>query len=183
MSPVKFLAKSQLTIPRLGGLGRSSLRGSISRSMLLLVACTSTAMHDCSAQASERPTLNHTADPRPDILPRPFYYAHTEYRRAYNRPRFTTGWIADKISPTSQEALVWQENVQAGRYSSKHCPPVYKTYYYPKPWEALQTGPRPDFVKPASQTRPRNEAPEAFARDGEAIVPAPAGQIQLPSER
>lgn len=154
------------------------------RSLLLLLAvCAAAGLKSSVTLASERPTLNHTADPRPDILPRPFYYAHTEYRRAYNRPRYTTGWISDKIAPTSQEALVWQENVQAGRYNGKHCPPVYKTYYYPKPWEALQTGPRPDFAKPASQTRPRNDAPEAFSRDGEAIVPAPAGQIELPSER
>lgn len=176
------LLKSQLITSRLRRLGISSLRGPISKAMLLLVACTSASLKDSVAEASERPTLNHTRDPRPDILPHPFYYAHTEYRRAYNRPRYTTGWIAEKISPTSQEAMVWQENVQAGRYAGKHCPPVYKTYYYPKPWEVLQTGPRPDYAKPASQTRPSNEASQAFSRDGKAIVPAPAGRIELPSD-
>jgi hypothetical protein len=107
-------------------------------------------------QATERPTLNYNRDPRdprPDILPHPFYYAHTEYRRAYNRPRFIPGWIAAQIEPSSQEAMVWYENLQAGRYDEKHMPPVYKTYYYPKPWEVLQTGPRPDF--PQSVTSPQ----------------------------
>lgn len=96
--------------------------------------------------AAERPTFNHTADPRPDILAHPFYYAHTEYRRAYNRPRDFPGWLAYKIEPSSQEAMVWCENVRAGNYDSKHMPPMCKTYYYPKPWEALLTGPRPDFA-------------------------------------
>lgn len=98
------------------------------------------------SHAAERPTFNHTADPRPDILAHPFYYAHTEYRRAYNRPRDIPGWLAYKIEPTSQEAMVWCENVQAGNYDRKHMPPMCKTYYYPKPWETLLTGPRPDFA-------------------------------------
>lgn len=114
--------------------------------LLLLLASSSII------QASERPTFNVTRDPRPDILPHPFYYAHTEYRRAYNRPRFVPGWIAAQIEPTSQEAMVWYENLQRGRYDGKHCPPLYKTYYYPKPWEVLQTGPRPDY-------RPADPAP------------------------
>lgn len=177
------LLKSQRITPRLTQFGLSGLRRPITRSLLLLAVCAPTGIKSSVTWASERPTLNHTADPRPDILPRPFYYAHTEYRRAYNRPRYTTGWIADKIAPTSQEALVWQENVQAGRYNGKHCPPVYKTYYYPKPWEALQTGPRPDFAKLASQTPPTTEVPEAFSRDGTAILPAPAGNIEPPSDR
>ncbi len=177
------LLNSQLITARLASLGFSGLSRPVARTLLLLVACAPSGMKASISLASERPTLNHTADPRPDILPRPLYYAHTEYRRAYNRPRFTTGWLADKISPTSQEAMVWQENVQAGRYAGKHCPPVYKTYYYQKPWEALQTGPRPDYAKPASQNRPRNEAPQAFSRNGEALLPAPAGNIESPSDQ
>jgi len=117
----------------------------ISSSLLLFVVASTLS------QAAERPTLNfHTADPRPDILPHPFYNAHTEYRRAYNRPRFLTGWLAAQIEPTSQEAMVWYENLQDGNYDRKHTPPVYKRYYYPKPWEVLQTGPRPDFPNAAT---------------------------------
>ncbi len=177
------LGTLQLTSSRPTRIGSSPCRGPIAKALLLLVACTATVIQCPSARASERPTLNHTADPRPDILPHPFYYAHTEYRRAYNRPRYTSGWIADKISPTSQEAMVWQENVQAGRYAGKHCPPLYKTYYYPKPWEVLQTGARPDYAKPANQVRPTNDAPGAFSRDGEALLPAPSGLIQPPTDR
>ena len=99
-----------------------------------------------STQAAERPTFNHdTCDPRPDILPYWIHNSIPEYRLRYNRPRFLTGYIAHKISPTSQEAMVWKENVAAGSYKKPHMPPRYKRYFAPKPWEALQTGARPDF--------------------------------------
>jgi len=113
-------------------------------------------------------------------LPHPFYYAHTEYRRAYNRPRYWSGWIADKIAANSQEAMVWRENVDAGRYNGKNCPPVYRTYYYPKPWEALQTGPRADFPKPAEKTatgaRAQKSVNEAVPQPGIEIVPQPVDE-------
>lgn len=97
-----------------------------------------------STMAAERITFKKTCDPRPDILPHPIYDAHTEYRRAHNRPRYLTGWLASKIAPSSQEAMVWHENVCKGRYETHHAPPVYKRYFYPKPWEVLATGARPD---------------------------------------
>ncbi len=50
------------------------------------------------------------------------------------------------VSPTSQEALVWKENLDAGRYDGHNCPPMYKSYMYPKPWEILNTGPRPNYA-------------------------------------
>ena len=153
-------------------LPRSLTSRSLTKTLLLVLACGSAGVNAAASRAAERPTFNHTNDPRPDILPHPFYYAHTEYRRAYNRPRYVTGWIADKISVTSQEAMVWQENVAEGRYAGKHCPPVYKTYYYRKPWEALQTGPRPDFPKPAMPA-PLAPAPAPNAIPAPAPVPDP----------
>jgi hypothetical protein len=96
-------------------------------------------------QAAERPTLVHTADPRPDILPRPFYEAYDGYRRRYNRPRNIPGMITRWMSPPSQEGMVWYENKLAGSYDRHHLPPRYKRYFVPKPWEALPTGARPDF--------------------------------------
>ncbi len=102
--------------------------------------------------AGERPTLVHTNDPRPDILPHPFYENHTEYRARYNRPRFIGGWIAYNVSRTSQEAMSWKENYCAGNYDKHHMPPMYKTYYYPKPWEVLLTGARPDFANAKAKT-------------------------------
>jgi hypothetical protein len=124
------------------------------RTFNILCVCVCFASSLC--QAAERPTLLKTCDPRPDILPRPFYDNHTEYRAQYNRPRFYTGWLAYEVSRTSQEAMVWQENYCAGNYDQHHMPPVCKTYYYPKPWEVLTVGARPDFAaaKPKTQRVP-----------------------------
>lgn len=140
--------------------------------------------------AAERPTFNHTCDPRPDILPHPFYASRTEYRREYNRPRYWSGWLAHKIAPTSQEAMVWCENNRAGAYNEKHAPPRYKRYFAPKPWEALQTGARPDFadVKPLSlpplksQSPARGHSPEVSpgAESKPPLVPAPS--VLVPEE-
>ncbi len=118
---------------------------------LLAFGLLSLSAISADATAAERPTFQVTCDPRPDILPYHLYYSHTEYRRVYNRPRYHAGWIAHKISATSQEAMVWCENLQAGNYDEKHMPPMYKRYFAPKPWEVLQTGPRPDFPKPKAE--------------------------------
>lgn len=155
---------------------RKSLRTSLTRTLLLSAAFASPSINITTGLAAERPTFNHTTDPRPDILPHPFYYAHTEYRRAYNRPRYWGGWTADKIAANSQEAMVWRENVAEGRYNARNCPPVYKTYYYPKPWEALQTGPRADFPKPANTATGVNDqeaADQYVPEPGIDIVPQP----------
>lgn len=122
----------------------SSANGIAMRILTLLSAVLVGFGASAALQAAERPTLVHTNDPRPDILPRPFYENSTEYRAQYNRPRFLGGWVAYNISRTSQEAMSWQENYCAGNYDRHHMPPMCKTYYYPKPWEVLQTGARPD---------------------------------------
>ncbi|RMF39124.1 MAG: hypothetical protein D6753_14530 [Planctomycetota bacterium] len=119
-----------------------------SRSWTLCATCIAWALSAGSLSAAERWTLNHrTCDPRPDILVHPFYDAHVEYRQRYNRPRLIPGWIASKIAPSSQEAMVWRENYCAGRYRDPHTPPVYKQYYYPKPWEVLTTGGRSGYLQ------------------------------------
>lgn len=111
------------------------------------------------AAPPERPTFNHTADPRPNILPDELYNHHEPYRLRFNRPRYYVGKsLYYVISPTSQEALVWKENLDAGRYDGHDCPPVYKGYYYPKNWEILNTGPRPNFVT-ASAIKPAPVVP------------------------
>lgn len=102
--------------------------------------------------AAERPTFNRdTCDPRPDILPYWLTEWYTEYRRAYNRPRYWSGRVAHAIEPTSQEAMVWCEAVQMGLYDGCRQPPAYKRYFYLKPWEALNTGPRPDQKTDAAE--------------------------------
>ncbi|MCA9194573.1 MAG: hypothetical protein KDB03_22535 [Planctomycetales bacterium] len=138
--------------------------------LLLGTAINPLIVNVSDLSAGERPTLNVTRDPRPDILPHPIYDSYVEYRRAYNRPRFWSGWIAYKIEPTSQEAMVWCENYREGRYEKKHMPPVYKRYFAPKPWEVLPIGPRPDF--PAE-----DNLPELQAADGAPLQFATSLQI------
>ncbi|MFN3193673.1 MAG: hypothetical protein ACE361_24380 [Aureliella sp.] len=147
--------------------------------------------------AGERPTFNNTRDPRPDILPYSLHNTLPEYRRTYNRPRFWSGWLAQQIAPSSQEAMVWCENYRAGAYNVKNAPPRYKRYYAPKPWEVLQTGARPDFAKPTSVPssnygNPIKEADEpnidqaepsaANAEISEETVPTPT-ETSSPSDR
>ncbi len=73
--------------------------------------------------------------------------------------------------------MVWRENVAEGRYDGKNCPPVFKTYYYPKPWEVLQTGPRADFAEPvenaATDAQDQEPANPYVPESGLEIVPQP----------
>ncbi|MCC9601387.1 hypothetical protein LOC67_12600 [Stieleria sp. JC731] len=65
------------------------------------------------------------------------------YRRTYNRPSYIEGKIAYHIAPSSQEAMAWHRAVHRDLYSeSKRCKRYTDLYFYPKPWEALLTGPR-----------------------------------------
>lgn len=139
---------------------------------LLVVSGLLSASPLCDvAPGAERPTFQVTRDPRPDILPYHLYYATSEYRRDYNRPRYYSGWLAHKITRTSQEAMVWRENVQAGNYDEKHMPPMYKRYFAPKPWEVLNTGPRPDFAATQPVTTRSQRLPDA-----EEIEPSPVSE-------
>ena len=65
------------------------------------------------------------------------------YRERYNRPRYIGGKIAYYIAPSSQEAMSWHEHKHRGSYKN-HAGPIFKTYNFPKPWEALRVGPRSD---------------------------------------
>ncbi len=100
-------------------------------------------------------------DPRPDLLPRVIYDAWVPYRKAYNRPTFLGGYAAHVIEPSSLEAMSWEENHARGYYKT-HCPTPIRGYYYPKPWEMLETGPRPSLEgdATASQTPPVSLTPE-----------------------
>lgn len=147
---------------------------------ILCVAATSlgTAIPAWGAPP-ERPTFNHTADPRPNILPNWIYTHHVPYRARYNRPTYHVGKsLYYVISPTSLEAMSWKENLDAGRYDGHHCPPMWKSYFYPKPWEVLNTGPRPNYTvvstSPAPMT-PAATAPQAvpLPPSSEVVTPAP----------
>lgn len=124
------------------------MRQSITR---FVVATTLFAAMAASATAWETwprhyPPYN-PYDPRPDLLPRWIYYDWVPYRAAYNRPTYVGGLTAHLIEPSSQEAMSWEENVQNGRYKT-HCPTPVKAYWYPKPWEVLETGARPNTREP-----------------------------------
>lgn len=108
----------------------------------MCVAMTSTANGDGFLSG----TYLDPAKQREDILPYPIIKAWPEYRYTYNRPRYVSGHIAHVIEPTSQEAMAWKSSVNAGHYRN-HAGRCVPLYYYPKPWEALNTMARPDFVK------------------------------------
>lgn len=135
----------------------------------LLVLLTST-----TCLAGERPTFNKTRDPRPDILPYWADHLPPEYRKSYNRPRFWPGWVASKIAPSSQEAMVWSENVRAGSYTVWNAPPRYTRYFAPKPWEVLQTGARPN-------TKSEKAVPAPAMNSVMQPQPLPAGEAPMPA--
>ncbi|MGB7343967.1 MAG: hypothetical protein WBD20_07125, partial [Pirellulaceae bacterium] len=63
------------------------------------------------------------------------------YRRELNRPRYLGGKLAYAIAPTSQEAIVWHRAEHQSLYANDACRNE-PHYFYPKPWESLQNGPR-----------------------------------------
>ncbi|WP_436715047.1 hypothetical protein U8335_20185 [Roseiconus lacunae] len=66
------------------------------------------------------------------------------HRRTYNRPSYIEGKVAYHIAPSSQEAMTWHRSVHRGLYEKdQRCKRCTDLYFYPKPWEALLTGPRP----------------------------------------
>jgi hypothetical protein len=91
---------------------------------------------------------------RKDLLSHRLTNAIPEYRQVYNRPRYMTGFITSKIEPSSQEAMAWRTNYCNGNYAN-HRGPSVPYYYYPKPWEALDTKPRPDALKSNEPTTGR----------------------------
>lgn len=84
------------------------------------------------------------AQQRKDILQHRLWNAWPEYRLTHNRPRYLGGHIAAIVEPTSQEAMAWKINKENGNYKN-HAGRWVPTYYYPKPWETLNTRARPDF--------------------------------------
>jgi hypothetical protein len=79
--------------------------------------------------------------PRIDVIPPLGYHLPMEYRRRFNRPTKVGGWIAYHIEPTSQEAMAWHDATHQRAYSD-HRGRLEKHFFYPKPWEGLQLGPR-----------------------------------------
>jgi hypothetical protein len=70
------------------------------------------------------------------------------YRRKYNRPTNLGGMLMYYIAPSSLEAMAWHKAAHAGAYQKpkKHLR-LEQHYFYPKPWEALRIGARPDSMR------------------------------------
>ncbi|MGB7328793.1 MAG: hypothetical protein WBD31_28200 [Rubripirellula sp.] len=119
-----------------------------------LMACFSV-----SAQAHHPDRENQPLGPRIDVIGPIGNRLPASYRRTYNRPTNIGGWIAYKIAPSSQEAMAWHAATHQNAYKCDR-PRLESHYFYPKPYEALRTGPRP---KPDSDTD--DDAKAAKVRD------------------
>ena len=81
--------------------------------------------------------------PRHDLIGPIGNRLEPDHRRKYNRPSYWMGKIAYKIAPSSQEAMAWHRAVHSGAYESpKECMRLEKHFFYPKPWQLLNVGPR-----------------------------------------
>lgn len=107
------------------------------------------------------------------------------YRRKYNRPSYLGGWIMSGIAPSSQEAMAWQKAVQQDAYKDKHTRQVMY-YFFPKPWESLEVGPRtatadadgdPDYRRDSGESV-MDDATEMEER-GPQLVPNPELEQEL----
>jgi len=102
------------------------------------ILCVSLDANTSRVYAGDHYAHFNPADPRPDFFDWPLYKAWTPYRKTFNRPTYVGGHIAAVIEPTSQEAMAWKIANDKGDYKCNR-PGYIPTYYYPKPWEALET--------------------------------------------
>jgi hypothetical protein len=115
--------------------------------LLAIGASYSASLNRANADGFLSGTYLDPALQREDILRYPIIKAWPEYRYTYNRPRYVGGHIASVIEPSSQEAMAWRSSVNAGHYRN-HAGRCVPLYYYPKPWEAINTMARPDRPMP-----------------------------------
>lgn len=117
----------------------------------LAFAVVATCASSFAPQSSAGDWLSGTyLDPamqRQDIFSHHIWNSTPEYRQVYNRPRYMSGYLAYKIEPSSQEAMAWKTNYCNGNYAN-HRGPYVPQYNYPKPWEVLNTGARPNSTQP-----------------------------------
>jgi hypothetical protein len=114
-------------------------------SLVFVAALTSSATPLAVAGDFLSGTYLDPAMQRKDIFAHRVWNAWPEYRAVYNRPRYVGGHIAHIVEPTSQEAMAWKINKENGNYAN-HRGRYVPLYYYPKPWEVLNTRARPDFT-------------------------------------
>ena len=102
--------------------------------------------------------------PNIDVIPPLGNRLPRSYAAKYNRPSYLTGRLAYTFAPSSQEAMAWQQAHQRGYYAN-HAPRMETQFYYPKPWEVLREGRRPQTaVAPDSTVRTGPPMPRAYER-------------------
>ncbi len=104
---------------------------------LLAVSCLS------SAQAHHPDRESQPVRRRIDVIGPIGNQLPMEHRRRFNRPTNLGGKIAYHIAPSSQEAMRWHKATHQGQYKCD-APRMVANYFYPKPWEAIRIGARPN---------------------------------------
>ena len=155
--------------------------------MLRLIALLlGTTAVTCSAWAHHPERDCQPVRPRIDVIGPIGSNLPLSYRRRFNRPTNLGGWLAYKFVPTSQEAITWHKASHRGNYKN-NSPRTEMQYFYPKPWEVLKMGPRPQTV---GETDTRETAPSTYGQQPTPVQPEltpvpstedePAGSEQVP---
>lgn len=131
--------------------------------MRWLIVATVIACLSSTLLADHPDKANHPVHPRIDVIGPLGNWLPPSYRRRYNRPSNFAGKISYYIAPSSLEAMSWQASKQRDAYKD-HKPRTVMHYFYPKPWEALRTGPRIDTLN-LGNTNTMPSALPAFQAD------------------
>lgn len=166
---------------------------------LLAALVTGTAGHSLAGQP--KPYLPVT--PRVDVIGPIGNRLPPSHRRKHKRPTYLGGKMADVIAPSSQEAMAWRRGVALGWYKhsgitsvlthQRQPPQRYEQhFFYPKPWEALKTGPRVSVATEtasSSMTSSEMELVQPGSVEEEfpsilepAPLPAPSDQLDFPQD-
>ncbi len=101
-----------------------------------LISCLSSTLF-----AHHPDKQNYRVHPRIDLIGPLGSWLPPSYRLRYNRPSNVAGKISYYIAPSSLEAMSWHAAKHRNAYKD-HKPRTVMHYFYPKPWQALQIGPR-----------------------------------------
>lgn len=101
-----------------------------------------------------------------------------EYRRRYNRPTDWGGKIAYHIAPTSQEAMRWHQATHQRQYKCD-APRMVAHYFYPKPWEAIRIGARPNRDLQSTEDQADQSEPADLEPPTDPTIP---DSLSLPPE-
>tara|TARA_R110002049_G_scaffold2750_2_gene21468 strand:- start:256686 stop:257171 length:486 start_codon:yes stop_codon:yes gene_type:complete len=140
-----------------------------------------------TVQAHHPDRANQPVRPRVDCIGPVGNNLPPSYRRVYNRPRNLGGKIAYYVAPTSQEAIAWHRAKHMRAYEC-NLPRQENYYFYPKPWESLQIGPRPMGGAPNAYSSSEQGVIEEIetVELGDEMLPAPgtlSDPLMLPEDR